>query len=188
MADTYQDLLARRQTASVAFALGTGASVLGAFFEAKSRQYGFRAAALRHGFEQLQVVQDARNAEADAVEALEASRYEIGRMTMAAGRARSARTVATAARGIELSSASVVEAQASDDIVTEADRFALSLSGARAAAAARRRGDAARAAGDFAAVSERNARRSARLANPFGGIASTLLSSATNYAILRGAL
>mgnify|MGYP003479613917 FL=1 len=118
---------------------------------------------------------NARIAELGAQSVLNQGQQEIGRVTMQAGRVKSAQRVALAANGVDLGEGNAAELQASTDIMKEIDRNTVEANAVRSAWGYRTQ-----------AVNSQNdaliKRATADTISPFGSAATSLLGSAGNVA------
>lgn len=145
--------------------------------EAKSQ-----ASAFGHRSRMLQL--DRRAAERRAQDILSQGQAEAGVVGLEGAQRRAASTAGNAARGVDSSVGSAAEGQASDRLVEAIDVYNINLSSVRAANAVRAGRVAIENEALFARTSERNLRRSARVAQPeaqlIGGLGSAAL---TGYAL-----
>lgn len=118
---------------------------------------------------------NARIAELGAQSMLNQGQQDIGKLTMQAGRVKSAQRVALAANGVDLGEGNAAELQASTDIMKEIDRNTIEANAVRSAWGYRTQ-----------AVNSQNdalAKRStADTISPFGSVATSLMGSAGNVA------
>ena len=118
---------------------------------------------------------NARIAELGAQSVLNQGQQEIGRLTMQAGKVKSAQRVALAANGVDLGEGNAAELQASTDIMKEIDRNTVEANAVRSAWGYRTQ-----------AVNSQNdamvKRSTADTISPFGTAATSLLGSAGNVA------
>lgn len=164
--------------AGTILAVGGGiTSALGAFVGASEARAQSDSAALAFEFESRLSGQAARSAELEAQGVLAASKMDIGRLTLAFGQQRAERRAETGASGIRLGRGSSARVAASEELRARIDEATIRENAAYTAGAAR--GEAARRYGEslLAAVSARNARRSAKLNDPFIAAATSILSS-----------
>ena len=101
---------------------------------------------------------------------------------MRAGQEQAASTVATAARGIDLSSQSAVDQRASNDLVKQLDVLTINANATRAAWAQRTQATNDSNASLLTGVSASNTLASADSISPGGAFATSLMGSATNFA------
>ncbi len=160
------------------FLAGAAAGAVGAVFEVRSAQSRLKTQSLSLQHESAISAITAREAEVEAQSVLEGADREIGALTAQAGAEKGARRAVMAGRGVQLGVGSTAEVQASGELIKELDVMAIKTNAARAAAGARTRGVNARNSSMFAAVSARNARRSAGndLTSAAAGASSLLFS------------
>lgn len=159
--------------------VGAVTSAIGSFYQASSERNRLKAEASSMQFQSLLSGINASRAEEDAQATLEAGNREVGRLTMAAGAQKSARTAAMAARGVRLGTGSTAEVQATGDLFKEIDALTLNRNAVRAANAARMRATNFRAQGLIQRVSADNLRRTARSINPWLAAGTSLIGGAS---------
>lgn len=162
--------------------VGAASTAIGSFYEAKSAQYKLKSEALSLEYQQSVSNMNARAAEEQAQQILEAGQKQIGQYTMRAGAEKASQEASLAARGIQAGVGSAAEHVASSDIIKEIDTMTINVNAVRAANAARMQAVNYRNQGAFAGLSARSARSSARTINPgatgFHAGASYLLGTA----------
>ena len=162
--------------------IGAGASAIGSFYEAKSAQYKLKSEALDLEYQQAVSNMNARAAEVQAQQILEAGQKQIGQYTMRAGAEKASQEASLAARGIQAGVGSAAEQVASSDIIKEIDTMTINVNAVRAANAARMQATNYRNQAAFAGMNARNARSSARTINPGASVMTSLLGSASQVA------
>jgi hypothetical protein len=147
---------------------GTGALVssIGSFYAAKTAQYKFESDALSLDFQQTISNINARAAEFDAQQALEAGKQRKALATLRFGQLKAESRVSAAARGVQAGVGSAAEVQASIEFAKDVDAFTIDSNAFRAARAARRRALDFRNQAGAAGVGAANARSSRRSLNP----------------------
>jgi hypothetical protein len=112
-------------------------SAIGSYYAAKTAQYQEQSQASSLNFQANIDAINARQAEISAQSIEEAGKTQVQQYTMQAAQKNAATQVGTAARGIDLSSASAVEQRASDTLVKDIDTMTISANATRAAWAQR---------------------------------------------------
>lgn len=147
---------------------GVFSSAIGGFYAAQTNKINLETQAYLSDV-------NARIAELGAQSALNQGQKEVGRMTMQAGKIKSAQRVALAANGVDLGQGSAAELQASTDIMKEIDKDTITANAVRAAWGYRTQ-----------AVNSQNdamiKRSMADSISPFGAAAASLLVSAGSVA------
>jgi hypothetical protein len=116
---------------------GIGMQIFGAITGAMGTMYSGQIAKMNmRGQAEIAEI-NARMAESQAQSLLEQGNREIGRMTMQAGKVKSAQKAAMAANGIDIGVGSAAETTATTDIVKELDALTINSNATRAAWAAR---------------------------------------------------
>lgn len=163
---------------------GTGAliSSIGSFYAAKTAQYKHQSDALSLDFQQTISNINARAAEFDAEQALEAGQQRKALATLRFGQLKAESRVSAAARGVQGGVGSAAEVQASIEFAKDVDAFTIDANAFREARAARRRALDFRTQAGAAGVGAANARGSARTLNPRLAAFTTALGGAGRVA------
>lgn len=165
----------------------TGAFIgaIGAWASADAQKTQLKSQAMSAEFAAAMSALNARRAEQDAQELLAAGRGEIGRLTMAGGQRLASLRVSAARRGVDGSSGSAAEVQASERIVTTIDAMTIDRNTVRAANQARAQAVNAQNQSLLAGVSGSNIRSTANSIRPAAAFGSSSLISggqiAANY-------
>ncbi len=154
-----------------------GLQATGAFYGAKMQKSQAESMELNARYEQSIAGIEARAAEFDAQQVLEAARREAGQVSMVAGQRRGAARVSAAARGVAVGVGSSAEQLASIELARQEDVNTVQANGVRAAEAQRRRAQDARNRGAMAGVSAENAAASRRSISTGLALGGSLLSS-----------
>ena len=125
---------------------------------------------------------NASQAELSAQSIQEAGKTQVQQYTMRAGQEEASQQVATAARGVDLGSASAVDQRASQDVVKQLDVLTINSNTARAAAAQRTQATNYSNESLLTNVSAQNVRASANSISPGLAATTSLLSSASGVA------
>lgn len=157
-------------------------SAIGSFYSAKSQQYQAKSAAMNADFQQSMANRNARAAEQQAQNIMEAGQREAARYTMQAGAAKSSAMASQAARGIQAGVGSAAELAASADIIKQSDLMTIDVNTAREAAAARMQKVNYQSQAAAAGASAANMRATGRSINPLMGAGTTLLGGAASFA------
>ena len=155
---------------------------VGAYYDAKTQQYQLQSAAITADYEASVAGINARQFEQQASDTFRAGQQAIGQRTLQGGFARSSQQAAQGARGIVGGVGSAGEVIASGDIVTEIDVMTLNSNSVRAANQSRMQAVDQRNRADFARLSARNLRGSARTIKPLGRAVTSLMGSVANTA------
>ncbi len=124
---------------AVAFAAGSGAAAIGAFFSVRAQQTRDKAQALSLEHEASMAAVDARAAETEAQSILRGAQQDIAAVTLQAGQDKGELRAATGGGGLQVGAGSAAEVQASVDLTKELDTRAIRINAAGAAGAARMR-------------------------------------------------
>jgi hypothetical protein len=157
-------------------------AAIGQFYAAKTQQYQMQSQASALQFQSGMDAINAHSAEMNAQSIQEAGKTQVEQYTMRAGQEQAASTVATAARGIDLSSQSAVDQRASNDLVKQLDVLTINANAARAAWAQRTQATNDSNASLLTGVSASNMLTSADSISPGSAFATSLMGSATNFA------
>lgn len=149
------------------------AAVRTAQYEAKSQ-----ASALGHRARMLEL--DRRDAQRRAFAIEEQGRSQVANVTLEGQQRRGAALASAAAAGVDASSASAREVQASDKLIDAIDVYHINLGTVRAANAARAGAVAIENEAAFARTNARGLRRSARYARPEAHLLAGLASAASS--------
>lgn len=154
-----------------------GMQATGAFYSAKAQKNQAESMELNARYEQSIAGVEARAAEFDAQQVLQAARREAGQVSMVAGQRRGAARASAAARGVAVGVGSSAEELASIELARQEDVNTVQANGVRAAEAQRRRAQDARNRGAMAGVSAENAAASRRSISTGLALGGSLLSS-----------
>lgn len=157
-------------------------SAIGGYYAAKSAQYQAKSQASSLTFQSGMDAINASQAELSAQSIEEAGKTQVEQYTMRAGQEAASSTVATAARGVDLSSASAVDQRASMDLVKQVDVMTITANAARAAAAQRTTATNYSNESLLTSVSASNVRASANSISPVAAATTSLLNSASGIA------
>ena len=161
---------------------GAVTAAIGTFFQLQARQYELKSQALALEYEADIANINARIAEADAHNVLEAGRRRQLLTTLRYGQAKARERVSQGARGLQAGSGSTAEAQVSLSFAKDLDRYTIDADSHRAAGAIRRRALDERSRAEFAGVSAETSRASANTIFPALGAGTSLLGSAGRVA------
>lgn len=161
---------------------GSVIGAVGAFYAAQSQKDQIKSQALNAEHASRMAAISARQAETDALAIMSAGRYEIARMSMAAGQRKAQTRVSAASRGVVGNVGSAAEVQASEDIVKEMDINTINRNTVRAAGQARVRGTNARNQSLLSGVSAGNLRRTAGTIRPGLAFVNSSIASAGQFA------
>lgn len=161
---------------------GAANTAVGAFYAAKAQQYQLKSQASTMQFQAGMDAINAHGAEMSAQSILEAGKTQVQQYTMRAGQEAARNTVATAARGVDLSSGSAVTERASEDLTKQLDVMTINANATRAAWGQRTQATNYGNASLLAGVSANNLRTSARTISPGAAATTSLLNSATGIA------
>lgn len=114
------------QAGNVGSAAGAIGQAFGSFYSAKMQKNNLE-------FQAYMANVNARIAELGAQSELSKGQWEVGRLTMAAGKLKSSQRVALAANGVDLGVGNAAEIQASTDILKEMDKNQTTANATRAA-------------------------------------------------------
>jgi DNA-binding protein len=157
-------------------------SAIGGYYAAQSAQYQQRSQASSLQFQSGMDAIGASQAELSAQSIQEAGKAQVEQYTMRAGQQAASDQVATAARGVDLSSGSAVAQRASDELVKQIDVNTIDANTARAAAGQRTQETNVSNESLLAGVSASNMRASANTISPGAALTTSLLNSATSIA------
>jgi hypothetical protein len=157
-------------------------SAIGGYYAAQSAQYQQRSQASSLQFQSGMDAIGASQAELSAQSIQEAGKAQVEQYTMRAGQQAASDQVATAARGVDLSSGSAVAQRASDELVKQIDVNTIDANTARAAAGQRTQETNFSNESLLAGVSASNMRASANTISPGAALTTSLLNSATSIA------
>jgi|GEM_PF-6464291 len=157
-------------------------AAVGQFYAAKTQQYEMQSQASALQFQSGMDAINAHGAEMNAQSILEASKTQVQQYTMRAGQEQAASTVATAARGVDLSSQSAIDQRASNDLVKQIDVMTINANATRAAWAQRTQATNDSNASLLTRVSANNMQMSADTISPGDAFMTSLLGSATSLA------
>lgn len=157
-------------------------SAIGQFYAAKTQQYQLQSQASTLQFQSGMDAINAHGAEMSAQSIQEAGKTQVAQYTMRAGQEAAASTVATAARGVDLSSGSAVAERASQDLVKQMDVLTINANTTRAAWGQRTQATNDRNASLLTGTSATNLRSSADSISPVLAATTSLLSSASGIA------
>lgn len=157
-------------------------SAIGGYYAAKSQQYQMKSAASSLDFQSGMDAINAHGAEMSAQSIEEAGKTQVEQYTMKAGQEAAATQVATAARGVDLTSGSAVAQRASDDLVKQMDVLTINANATRAAWAQRTQATNDQNQSLLSSTSASNMRASAGSISPGLAAGTSLLGSATGIA------
>lgn len=157
-------------------------SAIGGYYAAKSAQYQERSQASTLQFQSGMDAINAAQAELSAQSVEESGKTQVEQYTMRAGQEAASSQVSTAARGVDLSSASAVDQRASQAIVKQLDVNTINSNTTRAAAAQRTQATNYSNESLLTGVSASNLRASANTISPGSAVTTSLLNSASGIA------
>jgi len=157
-------------------------AAVGQFYAAKTQQYEMQSQASNLQFQSAMDAINAHGAEMNAQSIMEQGETQVQQYTMRAGQEQATSTVATAARGIDLSSQSAVDQRASNDLVKQLDVLTINANATRAAWAQRTQATNDRNASLLTGVAANNLLASADSIHPGSAFATSLLGSASSFA------
>jgi len=157
-------------------------SAIGSFYAAKTQKYQLKSQKLAAEFQRSMSALNARNAEVQAQNIMEAGQRQIGQYTMRAGQQKGAARASLAARGVQAGVGSAAEVMATGDVVTEIDVLTINSNTVRQAAAARMQGVNYMNEAAMAGLTAQNLGVTAGTIKPVGIAASSLLGSAGQVA------
>lgn len=155
-------------------------SAIGSYYSAKTAQYQEESQASSLQFQSGIDAINAASAEMSAQSIEESGKNQVAQYTMQAGQKAASTQVATAARGVDLSSGSAVTQRASDDLVKQIDVLNINANTTRAAWATRTQATNDRNQSLLASTSANNLRTSADSISPFLSATTSLLGSAAS--------
>ena len=157
-------------------------SAIGSFYSAKSQKYQLKSQKLAAEFQRSMSAINARNAEVQAQNIMEAGQRQIGQYTMRAGAQKGAAKASLAARGVQAGVGSAAEVMATADVVKEMDVLTINANTVRQAEAMRMQRVNYLNEGLMAGISAQNLGVTAGTIKPGGIAASSLLGSAGQVA------
>lgn len=157
-------------------------SAIGSYYAAKTQQYQLQSQASTLQFQSGMDAINAHNAEMSAQAIQEAGKTQIEQYTMQAGQQQASQTVGTAARGIDLSSASAVDQRASNDLMKQLGVLEINSNATRAAWAQRTQATAYNNQSLLANMSAQNDLGFSNSISPGGSFATSLLGSVSTIA------
>lgn len=175
--------MAFEDTSNILSLFGALNQAIGTYYDynAQKSQFKSQASSLRH--QQTLAEINARAAELDAQAILEAGETESMALTSAQGQRKATLRASRGASGVVMDGkGSAAEVEAGLDLIDQLDRFNLSGSIARQAAAARGGRVNALNQADILGASAANVLASGRSINPWVGVSTSLLSSAGTVA------
>lgn len=166
----------------LAAVFGGVTQAIGGYYAAKTQQYQDRSQASSLTFQSNMDAINASQAELSAQSVEEAGKNQVSQYTMQEGQKVASSQVATAARGVDLTSASAVDQRASDELVKQIDVLTINSNTARAAAAQRVQGTNYSNQALLDQTSANNLRTSANTISPISAGVTSLLGSASSFA------
>lgn len=161
---------------------GAANSAIGGYFAAKTQQYQLKSQASSMQFQSNMAAINAGQEELSAQSAEESGKTQVEQYTMRAGQEAASAQVATAARGVDLSSASAVDQRASQELVKQLDVNTIVGNYTRAAWADRTQATNYRNQSLLDNVSASNLKVSADTVSPGFAATTSLLNSASGIA------
>lgn len=116
---------------------GLSAKLAETFYQLESNAINLETESSTAMFQSGISAMNARNAEANAQYILQAGQKEVAKITLRAGKIKSAQTASMAARGIALGEGSAAEVTATTDFMKESDALTINANSVRSAAAQR---------------------------------------------------
>lgn len=147
-------------------AAGAAMSAIGAYQAVQAQQFQLGSQASNLDFQGTMADFNARLAERDAHDAIEAGRHQKGLSTLRFGQIKSSSRTRLAASGVQAGVGSAAEVQTSIEAAKEIDSLTIERSAVRAAGSARLRAVDSRNRASFARVSAGNLRRQAGALSP----------------------
>lgn len=157
-------------------------SAIGQYYAAQSQQYQEKSAASTLQFQSGMDAINAHGAEMSAQSIEEAGKTQVEQYTMKAGQQAASTQVATAARGVDLSSGSAIAERASEDLTKQLDVMTINANATRAAWSQRTQATNEQNQSLLSGVSASNMRTSAGTISPIAGATTSLLNSASGIA------
>lgn len=157
-------------------------AAVGSFYAAKAQQYQLRSQASALQFQSDMDAINAHAAEVSAQSIDAQGKTQVQQYTMRAGQEAAATQVATAARGVDLSSGSAVQQRASEDLVKQMDVYTINANTTRAAWAQRTQATNDQNEALLARTSASNLLASTDSISPLSAATTSLLGSATGVA------
>lgn len=157
---------------------GALSSAVGAYAEAQAKQFELRSQALSLEYQQTLSAINARLAESDAQQILEAGKQQVGMSGLQYAQVRGANRASAASRGIQAGVGSAAEVATSIDYAAESDRLTINSNTVRAASQRRLQATDIANQGALAGVSAANIRTSAGSINPALAAQTSFLGSA----------
>lgn len=158
----------------------TGA--IGSFYAAQSQQIALKSQASSLKFQARMADINARGAEFGAQQTLLAGERAIGTYTMRAGQQKASNRASMAARGIDITTGSPAQLEASMDLAKQIDVININANAVRQAEALRIQGANYRVQGTLAGASASNLQVSAGTISPWAAGFTSLLGGATAVA------
>lgn len=159
---------------------GAATSAVGSYYAAKTQQYQLKSQASSLLFQSNMDLINARQAETSAQSIQEAGKNQISQYTMREGQEEASKQVATAARGVDLTSGSAVQQRASDAILKDIDTYTINANATRAAWEQRTQATNYSNDAALARVGSQNLTASANSVSPFAAATTSLLGSASS--------
>lgn len=161
---------------------GATSAAIGNYYAAKSQQYQEKSQASSLNFQAGIDSINARQAEISAQTIQEAGKNQVSQYTMREGQEQASQTVATAARGVDLSSGSAVQQRASNELVKDIDVYTINSNATRAAWSQRAQATNYDNEALLARTGAANLTASATTISPFAAASTSLLGSASQVA------
>lgn len=177
-----EDAATLKNVGSLTAIFGAISGAVGSYYAAQAQQYQQKSQASALEFQSGMDAINAHGAEMSAQSVEEAGKTQVEQYTMQAAQKNAGTQVATAARGVDLSSGSAVAQRASDEVVKQIDVNTISANATRAAWADRTQATNDRNASLIANTSATNLKASANSISPLTAVSTSLLNSASSIA------